>query len=406
VAHSAHAQINLPLNVPRVPDVTSTLGVNRAAPGLENTLEATLRQVRVRDLLRLHRDVLERDPRGEAVVRGELLGVGVSAEAIERAKAAGFQVLRTTPLQGLDVNIVAFKPPSGRSVVQALKQLRDIDPAGSYDFNHIYVPSGEVGSNTAAPNMDAHETSTTRIGLIDGGIDHLHPALRDANIIVWGCENRAIPNPHGTAIASLMIGDSAAFHGVAPHSTLFAADVYCDSPTGGAVETIAAAFAWLASNRIGVINVSLVGPSNIMLQQVVRAMNERGHLIVAAVGNDGPNAPPLYPAAYPGVVAVTGVDRKRRVLIEAVHGTQVMFSAPGANMLAASTSGAYAQVRGTSFASPIVATVLALRLQQPDRATAQAAVASLQGEAIDLGAPGRDDTYGFGLVGENYRVEK
>jgi hypothetical protein len=402
----AHAQIKLPVDLPRVPDVTSTLGATRAVPGLENTFDTTLRQLRVRELLRLHRDVLERDPRGEPIVRGELLGFGVSAQAIERVQAAGYQLLRTTPLDGLDVNIVALKPPLGRSVTQALKQLRKLDPEGSYDFNHIYTASGEIGSAAAAPNADANETPPMTVGLIDGGIDHQHSAVRDANIVVWGCGGRVVPNAHGTAIASLMVGNSSAFQGVAPRSTLFAADVYCDLPTGGAVETIAAAFAWLTTKQVGVINVSLVGPANMTLQQVVRVMNERGHLIVAAVGNDGPNAPPLYPAAYPNVVAITGVDKKRRVLLEAVRGTHVMFAAPGADMVAASSSDTYAEVRGTSFASPIVAAMLAMQLQHPDRTAAQAVIATLQSEAIDLGARGRDTTYGFGLVGEKYRIQK
>ena len=58
------------------------------------------------------------------------------------------------------------------------------------------------------------------------------------------------------------------------------------------------------------INVSLVGPRNALLERVVASLVSRGHLIVAAVGNDGPAAPPLYPAAYDGVVGVTAVDQR------------------------------------------------------------------------------------------------
>ena len=422
----AHAQVNLPLQLPRVPDVTSPLGITKVVPTLENTVDTTLRQLKVRELLRQHRDVIDRDPRGEPIVRGELLGFGVSGDALLKARAAGFELLRTTPLEGLDLNIVALKPPPRLSIEKALKQLRDLDPQGTYDFNHIYLTSGEVttpaipqdthasedthaDASRADASRDTHAAAlgATSIGLIDGGIERHHPAIGSGNITTWGCSGRAIPSAHGTAIASLMIGNASTFHGVAPGAALYAADVYCDLPTGGAVETIAAAFAWVASNQVGVINVSLVGPSNVTLQQVVRIMNERGHLIVAAVGNDGPNSPPLYPAAYPGVVAVTGVDKKRRVLIEAVRGPHVMFAAPGADMIAATQPDTYHDVRGTSFASPIVAALLASRLQHPDRTGAQTAVQSLQMEALDLGPRGRDDTYGFGLVGDGaVRVER
>ena len=146
---------------------------------------------------------------------------------------------------------------------------------------------------------------------------------------------------------------------------LYAADIYCNAPTGGAVDALAAAFAWLAQQRVAVINVSLVGPDNAALAQIVRALTSRGYLLVAAVGNDGPAAPPLYPASYPHVVGVTAVDAHRRVLIEAARGNQVMFAAQGADMAAADIGGKYSSIRGTSFAAPIVAALLAQSVRRP-----------------------------------------
>jgi len=74
-------------------------------------------------------------------------------------------------------------------------------------------------------------------------------------------------------------------------------------------------------------------------------------------------------------------------LVEAQRGAQVEFAAPGADMAAAQLHQAYALVRGTSFASPIVAGLLALELHTPDPGAAQHAVATLAGRALDLGAP-------------------
>ena len=93
-----------------------------------------------------------------------------------------------------------------------------------------------------------------------------------------------------------------------------------------------AAFGWMARERVAVINVSLVGPRNKLMERVVKTLVSRGHLIVAAVGNDGPAAPPLYPASYDGVIGVTAVDEKHRVLIEACRGKQVDFAAQGADI--------------------------------------------------------------------------
>jgi subtilisin family serine protease len=114
------------------------------------------------------------------------------------------------------------------------------------------------------------------------------------------------------------------------------------------------------------------------------------HVVVAAVGKDGPAAPPLYPSAYPGVVGVTGVDSRDRVLVEAGRGAQVDFAAPGVWEIDGR------RARGTSYAAPVVAGVLAARMTAPGGAAR--ALAALQQDARDLGARGRDDVYGYGLV--------
>ena len=81
------------------------------------------------------------------------------------------------------------------------------------------------------------------------------------------------------------------------------------------------------------------------------------------------------------------------------------FAAPGADMSAANPAQSYAVVRGTSFASPIVAGLLAEAVREPDKAAAQRAVADLATQAIDLGTPGPDPVYGYGLVGGDLRPE-
>jgi subtilisin family serine protease len=116
-------------------------------------------------------------------------------------------------------------------------------------------------------------------------------------------------------------------------------------------------------------------------------------IVVAAVGNEGPAAPPLYPAAYEGVVGVTGVGARNQALPEAARGPHVDFAAPGADMAAAGAGGGWTSVRGTSFAAPIVAGLLATRGE-----------AVLSEQAADLGARGRDPVYGSGLVGTTSRT--
>jgi subtilisin family serine protease len=111
----------------------------------------------------------------------------------------------------------------------------------------------------------------------------------------------------------------------------------------------------MAARGVRVVTVSLVGPANPLLDGAIRLARDRGVTIVAAVGNDGPAAPPAYPASYPGVIAVTGIDGRGRLLPEAGRALHVDFAAPGADMRAADMSGGKSAVRGTSFAAPLVA---------------------------------------------------
>jgi hypothetical protein len=413
----AQAQILPPVQLPNLP-VLDTQPLNRTVNGVLEQADPQrlqeLRQLRIRNLLRTNRAVLEADPRGAPIVRNEVVALSPTQEALDRARAAGFGIGRTRALEGLDVTIVVLQAPAGMSTRRALQRLREADPEGTYDFNHIYLGSGEVGAARDASGVDSSSQAQpesasaiaatgAKVGLIDGGVQRAHRVFTGIPIHEHGCTGGNIPSPHGTAVASLLVGQSDDFHGAAPGAELFSADVYCDLATGGAVDLVAEAFAWLSREKVPVINISLVGPENALLERIVKVVIKRGHIVVAAVGNDGPSSPPLYPAAYPGVIAVTGVDARQRVLVEACRGKHVAFSAPGSNMSAAKIDSPFGRVRGTSFAAPIVAGLLARQVSTLDREQAEAAVAALVSQATDLGAKGLDKVYGNGLVGNDLR---
>lgn len=409
-AGPAVGQILPPVQLPNVP-VLPTDELNRTVNGTLRNADPEqlreLRRLRVRELLRTNRTGLEADPRGAPILRNEVVALSPSAETLERARAEGFGVGRTRALEGLDATIVVLQAPAGMSTRRALQRLRQLDPGGIYDFNHVYLNSGAVGEAAGDPppaNLDLGSPARgARVGLIDGGVQRNHPVFSGVSIHEHGCAGGTVPSEHGTAVASLLVGHGDHFNGAAVGAELYSADVYCGLATGGAVDEVADAFAWLSRERVPVINISLVGPANGLLEQVVRIVTARGHIVVAAVGNDGPGAPPLYPAAYPAVVAVTGVDSHRRVLVEACRGKHVDFAAPGADMAAAGLDAEFALVRGTSFAAPIAAGLFARQLTDVDRAHAESVVAALTAQAIDLGARGPDKVYGNGLVGDTLR---
>ena len=413
---AAHAQLRLPsINLPGAPSIggldIERLGARgaalvdtRALPDLR-----ALRLDQVGTLLRRHRDVLEADPRGEPVVRREILAWAPSAAALAAALAAGLRIERELGGDQPELRMLVLRAPDGADTADVLARLRSLDPAGVYDFNHIYTGSGASPAADSRPGSEGSVRAPgggPRVGLVDSGVDSTHPVFRDARIARWGCAGQPHPSAHGTAVAALMVGQAGRFHGAAPQANLYAADIYCDSPTGGSADKIAAALAWLAAEKVAVINLSLVGPANQTLERIVGALQRRGHLLVAAVGNDGPAAPPLYPASYPGVVGVSAVDRNGRALPEAARGPQVMFAAPGNNMVSAAIGAPpFRPVRGTSFAAPLVAALLAASITQPDKAQCAAALAALARQAARGDGATVSNETGYGIVGAALRID-
>ncbi len=420
---AAEAQVRLPAPLPSVqlptrPQNLAALDPRNSDSGLLRALTDARRQA-IGRLIRGNRRLIEADPDGEPIVRGEVLAVGTDDDMLSRWTSRGFAVERTQAISAAALRVVVLRVPGNLSTKKALRKLRDADPRGIYDYDHIYMGSGAMlfsartrtEDGAAAPGAQPSARSvqrapvqaaaagsapprpSIRVGLLDTGVAGTHPAFRDADIRPWGCAGKRVPGAHGTAVASLLVA-----HGAAE---IYAADVYCAEPTGGSVALMVAALEWMADEHVAVINLSLVGPKNLLLERVVGALIASGHVIVAAVGNDGPAAPPLYPAAYPGVVGVTAVDAHRRVLIEAERGPQVMFAARGADLEAAGIDHDQVAVRGTSFAAPTVAALLATMVLAPDRQASLDAIDALTRQAVELGPPGRDLTYGFGLVGAN-----
>lgn len=382
------------VRVPRPTEPLTTVQALAADP------LAQARRLGLEKLVRDHPDLLETDEAGAPVVRGEVLAVTPTPEALARLQAAGFTPKSRTDLAGLGLQLTVLAPPPGMSARDAVRRAREIDPDGDYDFNHIYSPSGAVLAGQAAAPARSNGAAKARIGLIDTGLDPHHPALAGARIEQRGFAPGGVQaHGHGLAVAALLAGSQGPFRGAAPGARLYVADVYGTTAAGGSAASLARALAWMAEVRAPVINVSLVGPPNLSLQAVILALVARGHLVVAAVGNDGPAAPPLYPAAYPGVVAVTAVDARRRLLPEAGRPPRVDFTGPGADMAAPAVGGGFVAVRGTSFAAPIVAGRLAQHMTAPNPATAAKARAAVAREADDLGPRGADRIYGQGLVG-------
>lgn len=379
------------VRIPRVPDMThvpdipSMPSIKRVDDLLGGPLAVT-RRAQINALLRAEPGRVTVDPQGAPVLRGEFLALGLSGGQLDVVQAQGFAADSQASADAtLGLDVLVLRDTRGRSEAQALQALQQLAPNVTFAYQYLYLPAGAGGDavQNDASTTGSAGTTPRRVGLIDGGVDPAAPALAHARIEPFGCKTASVSR-HGTAVAARLVdGDP---------DTLYAANLWCSGTVGGSTSNLVRALAWMAREGVPVINISLVGPDNPVLARAVRAMIARGHVLVSAVGNDGPAAPPLFPAAYPGVIGVSAVDAYDRVLPESDSGIQVAFCASGV------VGHGRDAMRGTSFAAPIVARRAAQLLNAPREGAAAQVEQRLASEARDLGPPGRDPRYGYGLL--------
>lgn len=244
-----------------------------------------------------------------------------------------------------------------------------------------------------------------RIGMTDTAIDPNHPALSSRAVhhrrfAPFGPDRRS-PADHGTAVAALLVGDpSSGFAGMLPAASLFAADVFHLDGGGlpqATLTDLVNGLDWLSGQDVLVINISMTGPPNRLLESAVRTLHERGIGIVAAAGNGGPTAAPAFPAAYERAVSVTAIDQDLRAYRLANRGDYIAFSSPGVGVWSAVENGAGRCRTGTSVAAALVSAAIAEVIG--DRAgDLTSALQTLRRDVRDLGAPGRDPIFDWGLI--------
>ncbi len=336
-------------------------------------------------------------PIAASAVPGELAAIGLDAPARARLLAAGFSVLEETPALLVPGSIARLRIPPGSTPAAAVEAARRVAPAARIDLNHLYRPGSAAGESLAAlplpaaPARPEPRCAARPVGMIDTRIAEDHPALaggRIERLTRRGAGLAPSGTAHGTAVAALL----AEALGTAP---MVAVDAFHGRPDGDAADAfdIAAGLALLAAREVAVVNLSFAGPDNAVLALATERVAARGLLLAAAAGNDGQQSPPRFPAAYPWVVAVTAVDRSRRPFVRAVRGPHLAFAAPGVGLAAPGRAGA--QLSGTSYAVPFVSAAFAWAMTDQDQ---EAALRQLAGSAEDLGRPGRDQVFGWGLI--------
>ncbi|MDW3224432.1 MAG: S8 family serine peptidase [Paracoccaceae bacterium] len=340
---------------------------------------------------------------GPRIVIGLVPDAQSTADMRGAALSGGYQELDVSRLAGLDLTMLTFRMPEGITGPEAIAELEAAVPTSTVGINHAYRLQQATGGLQAldyANDMMRWRENGCRavapVGVIDTGIDTAAPALKGTQITTRAFfAGRASPAVHGTDVASVLASPSR-LRGV----KIYGANVFGQQDALGlkaGADALVRALDWLAEEDVRFVNLALAGPYNKLLDLAVDRAVARGLVLVAAVGNDGPEVDPLYPAGFDGVIAVTAVDAEGRIYRNAVRGPHVDVAAPGVDVLVTSSQNARF-VTGTSIATPLITARLAA---DPGLATARNVSdvrARLAVTSAELGPAGRDPMFGYGLA--------
>lgn len=306
-----------------------------------------------------------------AVKQEWLLIVSDSDLSEPQPDAFGWQqyVSDKQPLPLLNSQILTLRLPQELDNLSSLEQILPPKLRGHVSRNFLFKAqsSADKREDTAESWRFSRPLchQSTKVGLVDSAVMTSHSAFSQASTIMqrnfidsrFGADQH-----HATAIASILVGQSEQHAALLPNAPLYISNVFfyaSNLQTQSTLLSLITGLNWLAEEQVKVINMSLSGPDNSVLQQAVQALHQAGFILVAAVGNDGPAAPARYPAAYPEVIAVTAIDKQRNLYRWAVTGEHIDFAAPGVDLFAADADGSWQNVSGTSYAAPIVAAYIA-----------------------------------------------
>ena len=372
-----------------------------AAPAEEVVAPATANRVRARQA------APERS--GRDYVADEVVVANVRGDARTAMGRLGFVLLNERRLASLNLTIARLRVPRHMTARAARRLLVVQYPGVLVDLNSLYRPQGQLV--LPPPDYPARLIGWgdvpsdcgqgIRIGLLDTAVDAAAPDLRGARIVqrpFVPAGATAASREHASAIAGILVGRGT---GLLPGAELAVASVFDADSDGTPIADVMALVSgldWLTDRGARVINISFAGDANAVVALALRRVIEGHAIVVAAAGNGGPNAPPAFPAAEQGVIAVTAVDSRAQPYADANRGDYIAFAAPGVRIWTPAPTATGSYHTGTSFAAPFVTAAVAARLAGGAAPDPQRLADSLARTALDLGQPGRDPVFGLGLI--------
>lgn len=367
----------------------------------------------------------------------ELAAVGVPA--VLSAPWAAFDIyrLRTLAMRGDDVLELADRISAIHGVALAEPDMV-FTGRSAYTPNDPYAPllwgihnTGQTGG-LPGMDMDGAEAWDITIGnasivtvVIDSGIDQDHPDLHQLpGIDLVGGDRDGGPvnecDNHGTPVAgciSAIIDNNRGVVGIAPGSLVISARAFvssldCDgswttqtSATIDALDFAAAIGAKVTNNS------NTYGYPSEAIAYAYESARESGVIHFASTGNDA-SSTITYPASLPSVNAIGAINKFGEKAPFSNTGPELFMAAPGVEILTTDrrgmsgwATGDTVYASGTSFASAYAAGVAALVISVNPSLPVAKVERILADTATDLGTPGPDDSFGWGLINAHSAVE-
>ncbi len=313
---------------------------------------------------------------------------GMAGATLHRYEiASGQPVSAILPILEADPTVVYAQPNYLYELQQAAKTAANLQ----YAFDRLKF--GTIHERTRGKGVT--------VAVIDTGVERDHPGFAGADLAIVDVSDGGADRvtAHGTAMTGI-IGSTGSVTGIAPDARLvgiaaFSADD--DGNVTGNSWTVARAADAAFDEKARIINMSFAGPADPLVANAVKGLAKNGAIIFAASGNLGPKSDVQYPAGYDEAYATTATDKSDAIYSRASIGNHLAFAAPGVEILSLAPKGGYSLQTGTSVATAHLSGLAALLVAANPSISSDRVVELLENSSQDLGDPGRDPVFGYGL---------
>jgi subtilisin family serine protease len=325
------------------------------------------------------------------------------------------------------LGLVLIKLPQEKNYLKAMRELSTNPNVEFVEPNYIvkahFIPNDpyyglqwgtqDIMAESAWSKVDLFKKASITIAILDTGVDSNHEDLRDSIVPGYDfADDKQSTNDtagHGTHVAGIAAGlnnNGIGITGVARGCKIMPIKVLDDEGSGSDANIIEG-IKYATDHGAQVINMSLGGPGESdALQEAIDYATNHGVSVVVAAGNE--NGTVDTPGNCKGVITVGAVERNNQRASYSNFGPELDVVAPGSDILSTYIGGkgpsGYTYFSGTSMATPFVSGVVALIKAVNPGLSPDVVTDILHRSATDLGDPGFDKYYGFGLVNADNAV--